>query len=192
MLKAVVMGLGLAAMATAANADPLFDAFQSLCVKQAGDGQATLQAAEAASWQVVPDAMKQQLGGGFKLQNFDARMKSDAAGLSFVLVGNQALPLGGQKVSVKLCAVATTAATGEASTKALADWAAVPSTPELGSDGQGFAFTEEPTGHKLLEKPKDPNDPEVRALLGSGKVRMAFSRAAPNMTVLAYAVVPKI
>jgi len=190
-LAAGILALGLAA-ATAAQADPLFDAFQSLCVKEAGDSKASLTAAEAASWQAVPDTLKQQIGGGLKLQDFDARMKTDAAGISFVIVGGQSLPLGDQLVPVHLCAVATTAAAGDAPKEALAAWAAVPSNPAPGSDGVGYAFSEEPTGHKVIEKPPNPQDPALKALLASGKVRIALERSAPNLTVLTYAVVPKL
>jgi hypothetical protein len=188
---AAILVLALAA-GTAAKADPLFDAFQSLCLKEAGDSRASLSAAEAASWQPVPDALKQQIGGGFKLQEFDARMKSDAAGMSFVIVGGQSLPLGEQKVPVHLCAVATTAAAGDAPKQALAAWAAVPSNPAFGADGMGYAFSDEPAGHKAIEKPENPQDPALKALLASGKVRFAFERSAPSLTVLAYAVVPKL
>lgn len=187
MLRAglVAVSLGLAA-ASAARAEPLFDAYQSLCVKTAAEPPKTLAAADAAGWMAVPAPLLQQLSKAAAVDGADGRMKSDAAGIGLVLVGHKALPIGGANVDVRICAVATTSPVADALKDELAAWAAVPSEPALsGADRTGYEFTDVGGVHAVISK---PSDDQARALLRSGHVELAFVQVSKGLTLLAFAV----
>ncbi|MFI4950476.1 MAG: hypothetical protein ACHP7A_05495 [Caulobacterales bacterium] len=189
MIRAAALASVLAIAAQAAHAEPVFDAFTSICVKNAADGAASLAAADAAGWMPIPAPMMQNFSKlGF--DNPDGRIKTDAAGLYIVLVGSSSRPIEGLSVSMRVCAVATTAAAaGAALNDEMAAWAAVPSEPRLSHGSQvAYAFTEEGGVHRVLQ---DPTGAEAKALLASGRANFAFVRSDPKMAMVAFAV-PKM
>ena len=187
MLKAAALALGLGGFAvSAAQAGPLFDTYQGLCVKTGAAPAAVLSAADAGGWMAIPDAMLLQLSAASKVDGAQGRMKSDSAGLSIVIVGHKAMPVGEDTVNLRFCGVAAMAGGGEPSGAELATWAAVPASPELSKAGAtGYAFTSQGGVHTAVS---NPNDAQAKALLKSGRVNMAFSQEGKGLTLLAFAV----
>lgn len=187
MLRALALALGLTGLAASAvRAEPLFDAYQALCVKSGADVSPALAAADASGWSPVPQVLLQQLGGGAGVENAQGRMKSDAAGLSVVIVGHKPLPISGETVDMRFCAVAGTAPVSEALKSQLSAWTAVPADPALSATGRtGYIFTDDAGVHTVVSKPEDA---QAKALLRSGRVRLAFIQEGKGMTLLAFAV----
>jgi hypothetical protein len=187
MLKAAILALGLSGLAvSAAQAGPLFDSYQGLCVKTDAVPAAVLSTADAGGWMAIPDAMLLQLSTASKVDGAQGRMKSDSAGLSIVIVGHKAMPMGDDTLNVRFCAVAAMAGGGEAAGAELATWAAVPASPDLSKAGAtGYAFTSHGGTHAAVT---NPNDAQAKALLKSGRVNMAFSQEGKGLTLLAFAV----
>jgi hypothetical protein len=190
MLKAGLLALALSAAAGAsAQAAPLFDAYQGLCLKTDADAAASLAAASAAGWTPIPAAMLAQLGAGAGIEKADGRMRSSAAGLDFMLVGAKTMPIGGLSLAVRFCAVATTGApaTPTELSIALAGWAKIPATPAVSKNGQiGYVFLDEGGAHKPISTPGD--EAAAKAMLQSGHLRFAFVQEGPALNLLAYAV----
>ncbi|THD50941.1 hypothetical protein [Phenylobacterium sp.] len=187
MLKALALGLILSVAANvAARAEPLFDAYQALCVKTGAEAPATLAAADAAGWMPLPQPLLQQLSKAAAVDGADGRMKSDAAGIQLLIAGHKTMPIGPANVDVRFCAVATTAAVADALKSQLAAWAAVPPEPGLSAtDRTGYAFTDAHGVHTVLTK---PNDDQALALLRTGHVTMAFIQESKGLNLLAFAV----
>ncbi|THD57751.1 hypothetical protein [Phenylobacterium sp.] len=187
MLKAGLLALALALPAGAAWAAPMFDDFQGLCVKTAADPAATVAAATAGGWSPVPAPLLAQFSGAAGVQDADGRMRSDANGLSFVLVGHKQLPVGGATLSVRFCAVATTAAPPAGQLPdALSAWAAVPAAASMSKPGQtGYFFLDDAGGHK----PVPMDDPAAAmAMAKSGHLRLAFVQESKSIHMLAFAI----
>jgi hypothetical protein len=186
MLKPALLALALMAGSSAAAAGPLFDTYQGLCVKTAADPAAVLATADGSGWMPIPDALLQQLGAASKVEGAQGRMRSDATGVNIVMIGHKSMPVGGQTVQMRFCAVATSVTAGEPIADELQAWAGVPSMPELGGPGRaGFAFLDQGGVHTAVTK---PDDEQAKALLRSGHVSLAFSQEGKGMNLLAFAV----
>ena len=174
------------AVASAAQAGPLFDAYLNVCVKSAADAPAALKIADATGWMPIPDAILQQLSVKTGIEGAQGRMKSDSAAINMVLIGHKKMPLGGTALDMRFCAVATTGAPAEPLRGELETWAAVAPLPELAGDGRvGYAFTVKAGAHAVVTK---PNDEEARTLLRSGRLNMAFIQESQAVNLLAFAV----
>ena len=186
-LRAAVLALALSGLAaSAACAEPLFDAYQALCVKTAAQPDAVLAAADGAGWQPIPDAMLQQLGSGIAVQSAQGRMKSDSAGLTLMVVGHKELPLGGMTANMRFCAVATTSPVDASLAGDFAAWAAVPAEPGLSAAGRnGYVFTDNGGAHAVVAK---PGDSEAKDLLRSGRANVAVIQEGKGLNLLAFAV----
>ena len=184
---AAAVALGLAGLAaSAARAEPLFDAYQALCVKTAAQPEAVIAAADGAGWQPIPDAMLQQLGSGIAVQSAQGRMKSTDKGLTLMVVGHKDLPLGGVTANMRFCAVATTGAVDPGLGGQFAAWAAVPAEPALSAAGRnGYVFTDNGGAHTVVSK---PGDSEAKDLLRSGRANVAVIQEGKGLNLLAFAV----
>ncbi|HEY3948630.1 hypothetical protein [Phenylobacterium sp.] len=189
MLKAGLLALALSALGAGAQAAPLFDAYQGFCLKTDADAAAGLSAATAAGWTPIPAAMMQQLSGAAGVENADGRMRSNAGGFDFMLVGVKTIPVAGLSLAVHFCALATTSAPAtpnEAST-ALAGFAAMPPNPLMSKGGQtGYVYLDEGGVHKPITTPGDVAS--AKAMVQSGRLRFAFVQEGPTLSLLAYAV----
>lgn len=187
MLKAAALALALSGLAaSAACAEPLFDAYQLLCVRTAAQPDAVLTAADGAGWQPIPDGMLQQLGSGIAIQSAQGRMKSTGAGLILMVVGAKELPLGGVTANMRFCAVATTGAVGADLASEFGAWAAVPPEPALSAAGRnGYVFTDNGGAHAVVSK---PGDAEAKALLSTGRANVAVIQEGKGLNLLAFAV----
>ena len=186
-LTAAALALGLTGLAaSAARAEPLFDAYQALCVKTGAQTPAVLAAADGDGWQPIPDAMLQQLGAGIAVQEAQGRMKSSAAGLTLMVVGHKQLPLGGSTADMRFCAVATTGPVDAGLAGDFAAWAAVPAEPALSAAGRnGYVFTDNGGAHAVVSK---PGDSEAKDLLRSGRANVAVIQEGKGLNLLAFAV----
>ena len=185
---ALALAVGLSAAASsAAHAGPLFDSFQTVCAKTDAAPAAAMAATDAAGgWMPLPDALLQQLSASLGVDGGQGRLKSDAGGLSVVIVGHKKMPAGGTSIDVRFCAVGAAAATNEPVGDELAAWAAVPAAPGMAGEGRtGYFFSDNDGVHAALS---DPNSPQSLALIRSGRAKIAMSQAAKSMTLLAYAV----
>jgi hypothetical protein len=186
-LATAALALALALTAAAAQGAPLFESYQSFCVKAAGDPAASITAASAAGWTPIPQAILQQLSGALAIDKTDGLMHSDGSGMNFMFVGLKKMPVGGLTVDVRFCAIATTSpvASGELSAP-LASWAAVPANPAFGKNGQiGYVFLDEDGVHKPVA---NPGDDTAKAMVHAGRMRLAFVQESPGVNLLAFAV----
>jgi hypothetical protein len=186
MLKAAALALAIAAMSVSAEAAPLMDDFQSMCVKTDLDAKAALAAADSAGWMPIPQALLAQLtSSAMGLQKADGRLHSDAGGMHFLVVGDTApnmvggdFPKGIDRASV--CALGS--APSEAGFEAkLADWVAVPQNPSFSKrETHGYAFFMD--GDR--RKPLDPAGPDFLKLAEARRVRVVFLESSPQLTMV--------
>ena len=189
MLRVGVLALAIAATSASVEAQPLFDDFQAMCLKTDGAAQEALAAADAAGWMPIPKTMMDQLTGSMKgLEKADGRLRSDAAGLRFLIVGDTGsnivggdFPKGIDRATI--CGIGVTPPETGFENK-FAAWAAVPEEPSLSKRGtHGYAFALDGGAHRALSL----DGPELLKLAEARRVRLAFVESSPQLTMVGIA-----
>jgi len=187
MLKTGLLALALATAGGTASADPLFDVYRSACVKTDGDGVAAMAAATANGFSPMPKAMLDPLSQASGIDNAEGRMRSDEKGLSFIVVGSKQFPVASGSMSMRFCAVVTTAnIASDGPLHELAAWAATPPLSEGGDQGiTAYAFLKNGDAHETLA---GVTPGALQSAAATGRMRLAFFQARDATNMLAYAV----
>ncbi|HEX2817536.1 MAG TPA: hypothetical protein VHN39_14165 [Phenylobacterium sp.] len=182
MRTALAFAMALSAVASMAHAEPVFDAFQKLCLETNGARTQALSTAEAQGWQAVP----QSFLSGFSSKNdatgnvtdVDGRAHSEAGGLTFLVVAHADRIAPKAMVPADLCVVGRAPGDIEALKAAAAGYAAVPGDSALVDEKGvvGFAWRTEKDAHVALAA-KDVQDAAAHhnasVLIAGGQGRIA-------------------
>jgi hypothetical protein len=185
MLRAGLLVLAIASAAGSASASPLFEDFQTICLKSDVEPKAAIATAEAAGWMPIPDALMSQLSSAMKgAEDIQGRLHSDAGGLRFVIVARTGPDLPPDALMrgidhANICAVG--GAPPESSFPAqFASWAGVAEEPSLTKGPtHGYAFVVDGAAHRKV----DPKGPEMAGLVKAGSVRLAFLETDAQVTM---------
>ena len=189
-LTAAIAGLAAAlAVAGAAQADPLFDLFQTVCVKTQAQPAAALKVAESQGWVALPPQVAAQLTKAFGADaSGDARV--DMATHRLAVVGEKEFPLGAGKTKVQICTVGVPAADATDIKAEAAEFAGVaPYAPATDAHTTAYVFTEDGSRHTAIANPND--DKTMASLVTSGRARVVFVQADGPIAFAAYAIPEK-
>ena len=189
-LTAAIAGLAAAlAIGGAAQADPLFDLYQSVCVNTLAAPAAATAAAEAQGLTNPPPAQAAQIATLFGADGA-GQARVDMKTQRLLVVGTKIFPLGPLKPNVRICLVGMPGAPSQAVKDQLAALAAVPAYPMNASGLETvYIFTEDGGLHAPVKNPDD--DKAIAAAIAGGRVRIAFMMASGPFTALAYAIPEK-
>jgi hypothetical protein len=166
---------GLAA--AEARADPVFDAFKTLCIDTNAVPASSLAAAEGMGWTPVPQSMLGSLKLGEEITQVDGRLTTTREGLKAIVVAH-GKALGGLKLQADLCAVAAMPGDGESLKAAATKFAAVdPESSLKEPNGLGFIWEDGPGGRKRVTAEaiqSTPPDTAIRAMMIKGDASTAM------------------
>jgi len=156
-LAAAALALGLAGLAaSAARAEPAFDAFQKLCLSAKGDRVAALAAADAQGWMPVPknllDGFSSRNDSTGKVTDTDGRLSTDSAGMMFLVVAHADRIAPSVIVPADLCVVGRMPGDANGLKASASAYAAVPADQALVDEKgvAGFAWRNDGDRHVAL------------------------------------------
>lgn len=171
--------------AASAQAPSQFATFRGMCVETGADAASALAEADAAGWMAAPKAMLQTMAND-DFQVRDGRLRSNAEGMEFMVVGSGTRPLGRTPFKMNLCLTAFMPGDGAALKREVAAYAAVPRSPELSRGrAEGYVFTQSAMGHQPL---KGARDADALEAMRRGSVRMLFVEQRKEGAFVGYAV----
>ncbi|HEY9218411.1 MAG TPA: hypothetical protein VIO94_10205 [Phenylobacterium sp.] len=180
------LALGATLLAGAADAEPLFSSFERLCAKPSADAKSALSLADAEGWMTMPAALLSKFQGSRDFEVSDGRIKSDGAGMHFLLVGVGSRAVRRETLTIRMCAVGATPADGEAVKQDAATWTGMSPNKRLSAASDvAYAF-EERDGARIPVG--DPSSAQARTLVAGGRLKLLFVKADKQMTMIAYGV----
>lgn len=169
-LAAALIGAVAAGLATTAHAGASFEAFRALCINSDAAPAASFAAADERGWMAIPDSLLKRLASS----GFDAaggRIKTAKDGFQFMVVGAGERKIDGVSMNVNVCAVGSMPKNGALRQEA-ADWVKVPRHPGASkADQDVYVYADEAGARAVV---RNTNDPEAKALLQKGAVRLLY------------------
>jgi hypothetical protein len=179
---AAAIAAGLVLAATSARAEPLYDAFQDLCLSTAADALAVLAKTGGPDWSALPEDQTARLAKSFGAGG-EAQARINSKAKLLLLTGSATIPGENFSAKVKMCIVGSPGADGAAAIGQLTRYAAV---PELsGKDKIGsisFAYLDEGQRHTAVMNVSD--DKVIGPAIQTGKLRVLIADSSSAMPIL--------
>ena len=168
------------ALAQSTPAPALVGTFRSLCLDTGPAGRtAALAAAEKAGWSPVPDAMLAGFAG--QLDKPAGRMKSDASGMQFMVLGEQSRSVGGTMIRMRACGVGGGTPDPTAVDALLQAEAGVAKNAQMSSGQQAaWVYVDEGGRHLSLDA---ANSGAIKAAVRAGTARFLMKQTRPAAQV---------
>jgi hypothetical protein len=183
MLRRLVIAICVSAAASAANAEPVFDIFQQLCLHTGGDRAGALAAADAEGWMPIPkpmlDGFSAKNDSTGKITAADGRIRTDKDGMAFLLVARADRIAPGSMAPADICAVGRMPGDAEGVKSAASTYANVPADPALVDEkgSVGFAWRSDgdrhiPLAAKDITSAATSRNASVMIVGGQGRIAM--------------------